>query len=71
MYEGGESVRFDQHAIEEGIDGTLRLMKHLNMITQAPEPKEEKQDHLELDMDPCKERRIVSANNSSEANSSS
>jgi predicted deacylase len=41
VYEGGESVRFDQHAIEEGINGTLRLMKHLNMIDSAPEPKEE------------------------------
>lgn len=40
VYEGGESVRFDQHAIEEGINGTLRLMKHLKMIDWAPEPKE-------------------------------
>jgi predicted deacylase len=41
VYEGGESVRFDQHAIEEGINGTLRLMKHLGMIDEAPKPKEE------------------------------
>jgi predicted deacylase len=41
VYEGGESLRFDQHAIEEGIAGTLRLMKHLNMIDWAPEAKEE------------------------------
>jgi hypothetical protein len=41
VYEGGESVRFDQHAIEEGINGTLRLMKHLKMIDWAPEPKQE------------------------------
>jgi predicted deacylase len=41
VYEGGESVRFDQHAIEEGIDGTLRLMRHLKMIDRAPEPKQE------------------------------
>ncbi len=40
VYEGGESLRFDQHAIEEGISGTLRLMKHLNMIDWAPEPTE-------------------------------
>lgn len=40
VYEAGESLRFDQHAIEEGIAGTLRLMKHLNMIEDAPEPKE-------------------------------
>lgn len=41
VYEGGESLRFDQHAIEEGVSGTLRLMKHLNMIDWAPEWKEE------------------------------
>jgi uncharacterized protein len=41
VYEGGESLRFDQQAIEEGVNGTLRLMKHLNMIDWAPEPKEE------------------------------
>lgn len=36
VYEGGESTRFDDYAIEEGINGTLRLMKHLNMINHAP-----------------------------------
>lgn len=41
VFEGGESIRFDQQAIEEGIDGTLRLMKHLNMIDSAPSPKKE------------------------------
>ncbi|GIL24671.1 MAG: succinylglutamate desuccinylase [Bacteroidota bacterium] len=40
VYEGGESLRFDQQAIEDGIAGTLRLMKHLNMIDSAPAPKE-------------------------------
>jgi len=41
VYEAGESLRFDQQAIEEGIAGTLRLMKHLNMMDSAPEAKEE------------------------------
>jgi len=41
VYEGGESVRFDQFAIEEGVNGTLRLMKHLGMIDSAPEQKAE------------------------------
>ncbi len=36
VYEGGESVRFDEFAINEGINGTLRVMKHLNMIDDAP-----------------------------------
>jgi hypothetical protein len=41
VYEGGESLRFDQQAIEYGIAGTLRLMKMLRMIDTAPEPTEE------------------------------
>jgi hypothetical protein len=41
VYEGGESLRFDQQAIEIGINGTLRLMKHLNMIDWAPPSTEE------------------------------
>jgi uncharacterized protein len=41
VYEAGESLRFDQQGIEEGIAGTLRLMKHLNMIDWAPDPREE------------------------------
>ena len=41
VYEGGESLRFDQTAIEEGISGTLRLMRHLGMIDTAPPPMED------------------------------
>lgn len=41
VYEGGESLRFDTHAIEAGLAGALRLMKHLNMIDWAPEATEE------------------------------
>ncbi|MBS1952467.1 MAG: putative deacylase [Cytophagales bacterium] len=41
VFEGGESLRFDKYAIEEGISGTLRLMKHLNMIDTAPAPEHE------------------------------
>lgn len=32
VFEGGESSRFDYLSINEGINGCLRLMKHLNMI---------------------------------------
>lgn len=39
VYEGGESMRLDKDAIEEGVNGTLRLMKHLKMIDEAPAPK--------------------------------
>ena len=41
VFEGGESLRFDQQAIEHGIAGTLRLMKALHMIDTAPDPTEE------------------------------
>ena len=39
VYEAGESLRLRKHAIEVGINGTRRLMKHLGMIDEAPEPK--------------------------------
>lgn len=32
VYEGGESMRFDYHAINEGINGCLRLMQSFGMI---------------------------------------
>jgi predicted deacylase len=38
VYEAGESLRFDDFAIQEGINGTLRLMKELGMCSIAPEP---------------------------------
>lgn len=39
VYEGGESSRFDEFAIEEGINGTMRLMKFLGMKSEAPAPE--------------------------------
>ena len=39
VYEGGESLRMDLTAIEEGINGTLRLMKFLRMIDWAPDSR--------------------------------
>jgi uncharacterized protein len=38
VYEGGESSRFDEFAIQEGINGTLRLMQFLGMRSEAPAP---------------------------------
>lgn len=32
VYEGGESMRFDYRAINEGVNGCLRLMRNYNMI---------------------------------------
>ncbi len=37
VYEAGESLRFDNSGIQIGIEGTLRLMKNLNMIDNAPQ----------------------------------
>ena len=36
VYEGGEALRFDELAIEEGIKGTLRVLKHFKMIAKNP-----------------------------------
>lgn len=44
VYEGGESSRFSEPAIRHGIDGTLRLMKHLGM-KNGPLPEPEHQNH--------------------------
>ncbi|MGF1596302.1 MAG: succinylglutamate desuccinylase/aspartoacylase family protein [Acidimicrobiales bacterium] len=42
LYEGGEAWRFDDHAIEVGVTGTLRVLAHLGMIDDvalaAPSP---------------------------------
>ncbi len=47
VYEGGESSRFSEHAIEQGMAGTLRLMKHLGMIsTPLPEPDYENHEFM-------------------------
>jgi len=34
VYEGGESMRFDEYAIKEGIQGILNIMKYLDMIDE-------------------------------------
>lgn len=36
VYESGEAHRFDEEGIEEGIAGTLRLMRYLGMRSRAP-----------------------------------
>ena len=36
LYEGGEALRFEEPAIEAGVKGTLRVMKHIGMIENAP-----------------------------------
>ena len=47
VYEGGESLRLDEYAIQEGISGTLRVLKYFEMIAYIPEIKaEHKSIHL-------------------------
>jgi uncharacterized protein len=36
LYEGGEALRFDENAIDSAVKGTLRVMHHLGMVTEAP-----------------------------------
>ncbi len=38
VYEGGESLRFDYNAINEGVNGCLRLMKEYGMIESEVPP---------------------------------
>ena len=33
LYEAGEALRFDEHSIRAGLQGTLRVMRHLGMLT--------------------------------------
>ena len=40
VFEGGESLRFDKHAIEAGLAGMQRVMHSLGMIPEAPPPEE-------------------------------
>ena len=35
LFEGGEALRFDEIAIRAGVIGTLRVMKHLDMLSAA------------------------------------
>lgn len=37
VYETGEAHRFDENGIQEGINGTLRVMKFLEMKSRAPD----------------------------------
>lgn len=39
VYEGGESLRFDNFAIDEAIRGSQRVLKHLGMVKNAPKPR--------------------------------
>ncbi|NMM49970.1 succinylglutamate desuccinylase/aspartoacylase family protein [Marinigracilibium pacificum] len=38
VYEGGESSRFDEFAIEEGVNGTIRMMNMLGMTDEYVDP---------------------------------
>lgn len=41
VFEGGESLRLRKHAIDVGVNGFLRVMKHLKMREEAPVSKGE------------------------------
>ncbi|MEQ6166736.1 succinylglutamate desuccinylase/aspartoacylase family protein [Ekhidna sp. MALMAid0563] len=41
IYEAGESLKLRKPAIDEGLAGMKRVMKHLNMIENAPSPSRE------------------------------
>jgi predicted deacylase len=37
VYEGGESSRFDEMAIQFGVDGTIKVLRHLEMTDRVPQ----------------------------------
>lgn len=40
VFEGGESMRLDNYAIEEGVNGTKRLLNSLEMLAFSPPPQQ-------------------------------
>lgn len=38
LYEGGESSRFDEEVVEEGVAGAKRVLKYLGMVNEAEDP---------------------------------
>lgn len=40
VFEGGESMRFDEHVIEHGVRGARRVLKHFGMISRAAHDEE-------------------------------
>ena len=48
VFEAGESMRFDDYSILQGIRGILNVLKHFGMIAE-PEQKFEAQDSINLD----------------------
>ncbi len=36
LFEAGEALRFEDHVIEAGLHGTLRVLEHLDMVQSAP-----------------------------------
>ncbi len=40
LYEAGEAMRFDEHAIKVGLKGVLNVMKSLDMLSTKPKQKE-------------------------------
>lgn len=39
LYEGGESLRLDEYAIQEGVKGALRVLHHLGLRKDSPPPE--------------------------------
>lgn len=42
VYEGGEALHFDDHAIRMGVRGILSVMRHLGMTTESRKKRKEK-----------------------------
>lgn len=43
LFEGGKSLDSDKHIVKQGVDGVVRVLKHLDMLDAAFTPTESKQ----------------------------
>lgn len=46
LYEAGEALRFDEVAIRAGLQGTLRVMRHLGMLPESRKPERLLKPHV-------------------------
>lgn len=58
VFEGGQSLQFDQSAIQAGVDGTVRVMKGFGMRDYAPEANHEMITIVDRDWIRCKDAGI-------------
>ena len=62
LYEGGESLRIDEYAVQEGVKGALRVLHHLGLRKESPPPDNPPRIAEKNDLGQSQAFRYVSAN---------